>query len=50
MIKQEFDNMSEHQVWDVVERKKEDTPLTCVWVFKEKIKPESFTVDHKARL
>ena len=49
-IEKELDNMNDHQVWEVVDKKENDKLLNCTWVFKIKKDSENAATEYKARL
>jgi len=48
-IEIELNNMNDHEVWEVVEKKEDNKLLNCTWVFKIKKNSENEAMEYKAR-
>ncbi|MBW0479607.1 hypothetical protein O181_019322 [Austropuccinia psidii MF-1] len=49
-IKKELDNINRLNIWEIVDRKPSDHPITTTWVFKVKHNYNHSITEHKARL
>ncbi|MBW0511150.1 hypothetical protein O181_050865 [Austropuccinia psidii MF-1] len=49
-IKKELENMNRLKVWEIVDKKPSDHPITSTWVFKFKDDHNHSVTEHKARL
>jgi hypothetical protein len=49
-IEKEINNMYEHDVWVIVQKKSEQKRINCTWVFKVKKDQLNIPIEYKARL